>query len=124
MIEIEKFHSRVATLEALMQAKLGVRGKTLSARFKRAGRRLPKRVQRAGRIISDAQTMAANPRLARLHDPKTLNTAFADVTAHLETIDPADRRKGVVLGVLGGMVFNLILLIAAIFALLRWQGVI
>ena len=124
MIEIEKFHSRVAALETLMQTKLGVRGPSLSARFKRAGRRLPRRIQKAGRVISEAQTLSANPKLARMLDPKRLNAAFADVTTHLETIDPVDRRKGLVLGVLGGMVFNLILLIAAILALLYWQDVI
>ncbi len=117
-------HSRVTALETLMQEKLGVRGKTLSSRFNRAGRLLPKRIQKAGRVITDAQNTVAHPKLARLCDPKALNAAFSDVTSHLETIDPADRRRGKVLGVLGGMVFNLILLMGAIVALLLWQGVI
>ena len=124
MIEIEKLQSRVEALETLMQEKLGVRGKSLSLRFNRAGRLLPKRIQKAGRVIAEAQNAAAHPKLARLYDQKALNAAFSDVTSHLETIDPADRRRGKVLGVLGGVVFNLILLTVAIVALLRWQGVI
>ena len=124
MIEIETFQTRAAALEKLMQEKLGVRGRSLEKRFARAGRLLPKRIRRAGRLITEAQAALHHPKLARLQDPKALNTAFADVTAHLKTIDPADRRKGLVLGILGGMTFNLILLTAAIVALLRWQGVI
>ncbi len=123
MIEIEKLQGRANRLETLMQEKLGVRGKTLAKRLARAGRRLPRRVQRAGRVITDAQAAAGHPKLARLHDPKALDAAFSEITAHLRQIDPADRRKGVVLGVAGGLVFNLILLFAAIAALLYWQGV-
>ena len=124
MIEIEKFQRRIEDLETLMQAKLGGSGKTLSTRFRRAGRSLPRRVQRAGRVITEAQKVAANPKLARLQNPKALAAAFSEVTNHLETIDPADRRKGMFLGVLGGLVFNLILLIAGVLLVLRWQGVI
>lgn len=124
MIEIEKFRNQVETLDTLMQAKLGVRGKSVSARFKRAGRLLPKRIHKAGRIIAEAESAVANPRLARLYDPSTLDAAFADVATFLKTIDPADRRRGKVLGLLGGMVFNLILLMGAVIALLYWQGVI
>ena len=124
MIEVEKFRNRIKALEGLVQLKLGVGGRTLSGRFSRAGRRLPKRIQRAGRIITDAEVRMAHPRLARLHDPKAINAAFSEIAAHLETIDPADRRKGRVLGVLGGMAFNLILLIGVIIILLYWQDVI
>ena len=124
MIEIETFQTRVATLEKLMQDKLGGRGRSLEKRFARAGRLLPKRIRRAGRRITEAQAALHHPKLARLQDPKALNAAFAEITAHLKTIDPADRRKGLVLGILGGLTFNLILLAAAVIALLHWQNVI
>lgn len=124
MMEKEIFRGRVKSLEQLMQSQLGVRARTLEKAFARAGRRLPKRIRRAGKVITDAQAVHQHPKLARLHDPKALNTAFADVTAHLQALDPADRRKGAMLGVLGGLVFNLIVLLAAIVVLLLWQGVI
>ena len=81
-----------------MQDKLGGRGRSLEKRFARAGRLLPKRIRRAGRRITEAQAALHHPKLARLQDPKALNAAFAEITAHLKTIDPADRRKGLVLG--------------------------
>lgn len=124
MIETEKFNTRVTRLEELLQEKLSVRGKTLRARFARAGRRLPRRVQKAGRVITDAQANSDHPKLSRLSDPKAVDSAFREVTAHLKTIDPADRRKGAILSLLGSLVFNLLLLVAALIILLHWQSVI
>lgn len=124
MIELAKFQARIEKLEAELQAKLGVRGHTLKKRLARAGRRLPKRVRRAGQVITEAEAVATHPKLARLRDDKAIDAAFREVSAHLQTIDPADRRKGMILGILGSSVFNLILLAAAVIALLYWQGLI
>ena len=124
MIEPEKLQARVERLESQLQEKLGVRGQTLQKRLARAGRRLPKRVRRSGQIIADAQATASHPKLARLRDDKAIDAAFRDVSVHLQTIDPADRRKGIVLGILGSAVFNLILLLAALITFLNWQGII
>lgn len=70
------------------------------------------------------QSVSGNPKLARLHDPVAVDRAFKDITTHLDTIDPAERRKGMILGVMGGLVFNLLVLVGAIVLLLRWQDVI
>ncbi len=122
MIEIEKLHGRAQRLDALMQEKLGGKGRTLEKKFARAGRALPRRIQRAGRVITDAQQVAGHPKLARLSDPRALEQAFTEVTAYLRTIDPADRRKGAALGMLGGLVFNLLLLVAGVILVLHWRG--
>ncbi|MEO3413767.1 hypothetical protein AAFO92_03810 [Roseovarius sp. CAU 1744] len=121
MIEPEQFQVRVKALESQLQEKLGVRGSDLQKQLARAGRRLPRRVRRSGHVIADAQAAAAHPKLARLRDEKAIDAAFRDISAHLRTIDPADRRKGVVLGILGSAVFNLILLAAALTGFLYWQ---
>ena len=124
MIDIERFHGRVERLEARLQAKLGLRGRNLEARLRRAGRRLPKQLHRAGQVISDAQAKVQHPKLVRLTNSDQIDHAFTQLNAHLETIDPAERRKGAVLGILGGMVFNLILLALGVAALMHWQDVI
>ncbi len=124
MIEPEKLQARVVKLESQLQEKLGVRGANLQKRLARAGRRLPRRVRRSGQVIADAQTSVAHPKLARMLDDKAIEAAFRDVSAHLQTIDPADRRKGIVLGILGSAVFNLILLVVALTAFLYWQGIV
>lgn len=124
MTDIDRFNRQVERLEALMQQKIGGRGRTLAKRFARAGRMLPRRIQRAGQVITRAQSAVANPKLARLHDPRAIDAAFAEVTAYLKSIDPAERRKGLVLGVLGSAVFNVMLLVAAVVFFLRWQGLV
>ncbi len=124
MIEVTKFQQRVGALEKQLHSKLGVRGRSLEKRFARAGRLLPKHVRRSGQVITRAQAALPNPRLARLHDQKAIERAFADVNCYLNGVDPAERRKDAVLGVLGSMVFNLLLLGAALAGLLYWQGVI
>lgn len=124
MTELATFQARVAKLEEQMQAKLGTRGSGLQKRLARAGRRLPRRVRQAGQVITRAEAMAQHPKLARLRDDKAVDAAFREVSAHLQTIDPADRRKGIILGILGSAVFNLILLIVALLILMRWQGLI
>ncbi len=124
MTELAIFHARVAKLEEQMQTKLGTRGGSLQKRLARAGRRLPRRVRRAGQVITQAEAMAGHPKLARLRDDKAVDAAFREVSAHLQTIDPADRRKGIILGILGSVVFNLILLVVAVLFVMRWQGLI
>ncbi|WP_306116123.1 MULTISPECIES: hypothetical protein [unclassified Roseovarius] len=124
MTELATLQTRVAKLEEQLQARLGVRGKNLQKRLARAGRRLPRRVRRAGQVITRAEEMAAHPKLARLRDDRALDAAFREVSAYLRTVDPVDRRKGIILGILGSAVFNLILLLAAILLLMRWQGFI
>ncbi|SLN39216.1 hypothetical protein PEL8287_01928 [Roseovarius litorisediminis] len=124
MTDTERFNSRVEQLEAQLRAKLGVRGRNLEARLRRAGRRLPKRLHQAGKVITEAQSKMAHPKLARLTDAEQVDRAFSHLGAYLDTIDRADRLKGALLGILGGLVFNLILLMVAVYGLLRWQGII
>jgi len=124
VLDHEQVNRRVREVEQLLQAKLGVRGGSLSTRLSRAGRRLPRRIQKAGQVIIDAQAKAAHPKLARMLDAPMVDRAFADITEHLKTIDPADRRKGAILGLLGGLVFNLLVLAVIVVVLMRWRGVL
>jgi hypothetical protein len=64
----------------------------------------------------------AHPKLARLTDTAQLDAAFDMLSAHLEKIDPAERRRRAWLSVLAVIVVNLALLAAALIALLKWQG--
>lgn len=124
MIETQDLNRRIQELMEQLHAKLGLRGKSLRVRLGRAGRRLPKRLHRAGQVILDAEQKVAHPKLALLVDPHPVEAAFAEFKVHLAEIDPVDRRKGKLLGWLAGVVFNLILVIVLLLAVLRWQGLI
>ena len=64
----------------------------------------------------------AHPKLRLMIDESKVAKAHTSLVAHLKTIDPSERRKTRVLGVLGVISFNLILVFAALMAYLMWRG--
>ncbi|MDF1854517.1 hypothetical protein [Pseudooceanicola sp.] len=112
----------VGRLEKLLEAKFGFRNTHLDAALCKAGRRLPHAMRKAGREVVAAQRLATHPRLSRQIDMDRLRRDSAALASFLETIDPADRRKGAVLSTLASIAFNLLLLAAALLALARWRG--
>ncbi|WP_300548943.1 hypothetical protein [Roseovarius sp.] len=122
MIDTQEFNARLEGLQAVLRERLRLRGRTLEAQLRHAGRRLPKRQRRAGAIILGAQDWMAHPKLARVLDISQVNTAFADLHAYLDGIDPKEDRKTAILRLLGGMVLNLALLAGGLMLLLWWQG--
>ena len=120
----DEISARSQEICTLFADKLSLSRGTLDQRLRRAGRRLPARIREQARTITEAEALATNPKLARRVDPDKLDRAFAEVRRHLQDIDPADRRRGAVLGVLGGLAFNLLLFAVLALAGLRWQGLI
>lgn len=122
MIDPGRFRQRSDKLSEALQLKLGVRGRGLETRLRRARRDLPRPLRREGQKLINVGLLVDHPKLARLVDPPSVDTAFDIITAHLKKVDPADRRRGALLGLMGGLVFNLLVLVAAVLVLLRWQG--
>jgi len=116
---------RLATsLEAQIEKRMGVGGRGLPAKLKRAGRRLPRHVRREAAMIAEALTLAQSPKLSRQVDQARLELAARRVAAFLKTYDRADRRKGAVLGLLGSLSFNLLAVAALVVAVLVWRGLV
>ena len=116
--------ARCDDLCRLMEDKLSLRRGPFEARLHRAGRRLPARIRAQGQIVAQAAAMAAHPRLARRIDHTAVDRAYIEMRNHLKGIDAADLRRGAVLGVLGGLAFNLLLFAALVLAFLRWRGMV
>lgn len=124
MFDPKELKRKCDTLGDLLKAKIGTGGKSLETRLNRAGRRLPKRLHEDGRTILAAQSKAPHPKLARTIDETRVDQAFSNMTNHLRSIDPKDRRKGQLLGWLGSQVFNLLLIVVFLIAILWWRGFI
>ena len=122
MIDTAQFHQRAEGLSEMLQARLGVRGKSLKARLSRAGRRLPKAQRRAGKTLIETERLLGHPKLARLADPVETDRAFDTITGHLKRFDRAEARRNALLTWLAVVVFNLLLLGGLVVALVRWQG--
>lgn len=106
-------------LRAQLREKLGVRSRDLAQGFKRAGREIPRHLRADGKLLAQAETYVAHPKLAKRVDAAAVGRAFANIGAHLKTVDAADRRKGFWLGLAGSIVFNL-LVIGGMFVLFMW----
>ena len=112
-----------AELAELMRTRLGIRGgEGLEGKLRRAGRLLPRRLRRDGHLLVEAERRATHPKLARRMDLAACRAAHGRLKAHLQAIDPADRRRGMILGILAPLAFNLLLLGAALVASLVWTG--
>ena len=103
-------------IAALIQSKLGVRGKTLESKLRRAGRSIPKWVHKEADQLVAAQRLMAHPKLMMQADPSQLDRAYQSCERWLKTVDPAKRRKDKMLKFLATNAFNLIA-VAGLFVL-------
>ena len=116
-------HKANADLVQLFRQRLGIRrGDTLEAKLRVAGRLVPKHERRAGRVLVEAERMWENPRLRRRYGPEELAAAERTLRTWLGSVDPAERRKDVVLGVLASLAFNFLLLAGAVIGWMAWSG--
>lgn len=106
----------------MMEARLGVGGRGLEAKLKRAGRRLPRSVRRDARMITEALPMEHSAKLQKRIDLARLEVAERRVMAHLRTIDPKERRIDAALGMLGSIAFSLIVVFGLLVGVLVWRG--
>ncbi|MCC7319512.1 MAG: hypothetical protein IT542_00885 [Rubellimicrobium sp.] len=105
----------------LLAARLGLRGGSAGKRLRRAGRLLPRALWPDARFLADAEAMAANPRLAHLVEPGRLDAATARLRAHLRGVDPRDRRRRRLVGILAVLAFDLLVLAVIGLAVWRWR---
>ena len=120
----DKLPDDIADVAALLKEKLGAGGTTLARLAPKTRHRLPWRLRTHLTTLTRAEPMAAHPKLSLTLDPVATRAAVSELRKHLEAIDVADRRKGWFLGVLGGLVFNMILLVTLLFVIARWRGIL
>ena len=113
---------RADHIAELIEQRLGVRGRGLEAKLRRAGRTLPRHVRRDADKIVDAMRLSANPKLMRQLDLSGLETAYRHCETWLNSVDPAKRRKDALLGLLGTNALNFLIISAAFIAYLVWSG--
>lgn len=108
MIDAKDFAAMERALDKRLQKKLGLRSGSLKRRLQKALRGAPGRLHRAVDEIEKARDLLAHPKLSRLIDAARVRAAFQVLRDHLDTIDPAQRRKDFWLGVAGSAAIALI----------------
>lgn len=119
-ISIQQMADRVASL---MEERMGARGKDLSAKLQRAGRRLPRKVRAAGEELAQAALMAQNPKLLLQIDHDTTSHAYDTCVRYLSTLA---RRRWVdsAVAVAASIAFSVLAVVVILIAVLRWRGFI
>ena len=116
--------AKVDEVARLMAERLRIRGRTLEVQVRRAGRLLPRARARDARFLAQASLLVQNPKLARMVDQRQVDSAHAALVAFLNGIDPAERRKDRILGILGILSFNLLLIGGGVITWLWWRGIV
>ena len=106
----------------LIEERLRIKGRTLEKALARAGRLLPNWAQREGRYLAQASDLMDHPKLRLMIDEAKIEKAHMSLVTHLKTIDPSERRKTRILGTLGVISFNMILVTIALISYLIWRG--
>jgi hypothetical protein len=117
--QVEKYRDEV---KRLIEQRLRIKGATLDKALSRVGRLLPTWAQREGRYLTQATQVMAHPKLRLMVDEAKVEKAHKTLVEHLKTIDPVERRKTRVLGTLGVVSFNLIVVVVALVSFLIWRG--
>ena len=116
--------AQAGALRTLLAQKTGARSGTLAKRIAKAGRMLPAGVRNDIAAVAEAESMAQHPKIGRRMDPKTTQAAYRRAATFLTSIDVKDRRKGIVLSILGSMAFNILAAAALLIVVLRWRGLV
>jgi hypothetical protein len=122
MFDADKFRRDVERTEAALRAKFHRDSGDLASLMRHAGRRLPPRAHRAAEEIERTQQLAGHPKLAKQLDQDSLKQLFRRIDAAVAAYDGKDHRKGLLLGVLSSMAFNVLVFVALLIAFARWQG--
>ena len=122
MILQQDIDASAARITAAMHTAYGGRGKSLTSSLRRAGRLMTKYLHAQAQQIVDAQKLGGNPRLLCRLDAAALANAERLLLDHLKAVDAADRRKGVILGILGVIAFNLLVVATGFIIWLVWAG--
>lgn len=118
-VAIQQMADRVA---GLLEERLNLTGRDLSAKLNRGGRLLPRKVREGAQLLAAAAEKSRNPKLLGQINMGEVADAYDACVKHLITVDPAGRRRDTIWGMIGSVGFGVLGLILAIIAFLAWRG--
>ncbi|MCV6586266.1 MAG: hypothetical protein OIF47_12080 [Marinibacterium sp.] len=124
MTRFDDLQTRFADTRILFREKIGGSRTSLGKGVSAKAHRLPRWARRRARALAAAEPLLAHPKLRLTLDVETLGREVDELQSYLRGIDLQDRRKGWWLGMLGGMVFNLLVFFALLVVGLRYFGLI
>ena len=114
--------TRADELAELIEQQLGVRGRGLEEKLRKAGRLLPRWVQDEAKRLVQAQALAAHPKLAMQTDIPNLERGLRRCEKWLKSLDPSRKRKDRILGLVATNAANFLIVGGLFVAYLVWAG--
>ena len=116
---VQQMADRVA---ALMEERLSIRGKGLSAKLRKGGRLLPRKVREEAEFLAIAAERAQHPKLLLQMDQERLAAAYDHCVRHLGAIDTGARRRAALMGMASSIAFAIFATGLLVAGLLAWRG--
>ena len=113
---------KAENLRKAMHSQMRIRARSFAGAVRRAGRLLPRRLRRQADVIIQVQGVGGHPKLLRMIDRAAVDAAYADISAYLSAIDPADLRRGWWLRFAGVAVVNVLIVAVGFVVWLKWSG--
>ncbi|EPX80899.1 hypothetical protein thalar_01121 [Litoreibacter arenae DSM 19593] len=111
-------------ISALLREKLGIRGPSLEAQTRRAGRTLPRHVRRAALALADAERMAQAPTMRLRLDPGQVSAAYDTCLRYLEGVDEKALKSKAFFGFASTVIVQIVVVAGVAITVLRWRGYI
>lgn len=118
---IEQMADRIA---ALMDQRLGARGRTLAEKLRHSGRALPRNIRAEAEVLALAADQAAHPKLMRQIDQDQITRAYDLCLRHLQGLDRGALRRGAAMDIASSIAFRLFVVAALLAVVLWWRGLI
>lgn len=119
----DTLRDEISGLQTQMERQLNLKG-TFPDQARRAKRHLPRSMQKRLTALVSALEMMEHPRLALTLDESALLRDARVLSAYLNDVDLADRRKGRLLDMAATVGFAVLVVIALLVFVLRWRGFI
>lgn len=111
-------------VSALLEQRLRVRGRSLSAQVRKAGRRLPRKVRVAAGRLGQAADLAQNPKLLGRVDQAEVARAFDICMDYLGKLDATGAKRSVWLGAAASVAFAMLVVIVMALGVIYWRGLV
>ncbi|WP_394179278.1 hypothetical protein [Yoonia maritima] len=119
---VHTIEQQVAEIRGLLETKLRVRGPSLAAQVRKAGRALPRAVRRDLAFMVQSADLVKNPKLARMVDPQRAERAHRNTVAYLNTVDAREQRITAVINVAASIALAVLVTAAVVLYVLVQRG--
>lgn len=109
---------------ALLEERMKVRGRSLSVKVRKAGRRLPRKVREAATYLGEAGDMARNPKLLARVDEGEVARTFDICVRYLGQLKPGASTRSAVLSAAASVGFSMLMVILLVLGVIYWRGLI